>query len=104
MNKLIFAGAAALALAASPSIAQDVAVDAEGNVYVMTDAQQVMYDGWPEVRRVAYDAWPYGVQEYYWTLTPEQNAGWWVLNDSQRVRIYEMTPEQRDALARRLEA
>lgn len=95
MNKLIFAGAAALALAASPSIAQDVAVDAEGNVYVMTDAQQVMYDGWPEVRRVAYDAWPYGVQEYYWTLTPEQNAGWWLLNDSQRVRIYEMTPEQR---------
>lgn len=95
MRNLILAGAAALAFTAAPAVAQDVAVDAEGNVYVLTDAQQVMYDGWPADRQAAYDAWPNTVQEYYWTLTPVQTDGWWVLNDEQRVRIYEMTPEAR---------
>ena len=97
MNKLIFAGAAALAFAAVPAVAQDVAVDANGNVYVLTDTQQADYDGWPVDRRSAYDGWPYGVQEYYWTLTPVQVPAWWVLTDDQRVRVYEMTPQQRDA-------
>ncbi len=96
MRNLILAGAAALAFAV-PAAAQDVAVDAEGNVYVLTDVQTVMYDGWPAERRVMYDAWPMPVQEYYWTLDPMQNEGWWVLDDVQRVRIYEMTPEARVA-------
>ena len=95
MRNLILAGAAALAFTAAPAIAQDVAVDADGNVYVLTDAQQTMYDGWPADRQTAYDGWPDTVQEYYWTLTPVQTEGWWVLNDEQRVRIYEMTPEAR---------
>ncbi|TMM50152.1 hypothetical protein [Qipengyuania marisflavi] len=95
MRNLILAGAAALAFTAAPAIAQDVAVDANGNVYVLTTDQQTMYEGWPAERRVMYDAWPYGVQEYYWTLAPTEVDGWWVLNDEQRVRIFEMTPQQR---------
>lgn len=95
MRNLILAGAAALAFTAAPAIAQEVAVDAEGNVYVLTDEQQVMYDGWPADRQTSYDGWPYEVQEYYWTLTPVQTQGWWVLTDDQRVRIYKMTPEAR---------
>ena len=84
MRNLIFAGAAAIAFTAVPAIAQDVAVDADGTVYVLTDEQQTTYDAWPDE-----------VQEYYWTLTPAQVEGWWVLTDDQRVRIYEMTPEAR---------
>lgn len=96
MKNMILAGAAAIAFTAAPAIAQDaVAVDANGDVYVLTDEQQTMYDAWPANRRTAYDAWPMGVQEYYWTLTPAQTEGWWVLTDPQRVRVYEMTPEQR---------
>ncbi|WP_370030294.1 hypothetical protein [Qipengyuania mesophila] len=95
MRNIILAGAAALAFTTVPAMAQDVAVDAEGNVYVMSDDQQGMYDAWPADRQTAYDAWPDGVQEYYWTLTPVQVEGWWLLTDDQRVRIYEMTPEAR---------
>lgn len=96
MKRIMLASAAALAFTATPAIAQDtVAVDAEGNTYVLTDDQQVMYDAWPTDRQTAYDAWPAGIQEYYWTLDPAQGEGWWVLTDDQRVRIYEMTPEQR---------
>ncbi|QPD00289.1 hypothetical protein [Qipengyuania soli] len=96
MKKLFFAGAAALAFTAIPAAAQDVAVDAEGNVYVLTEVQQSDYDGWPVERQTAYLGWPYGVQEYYWTLTPTQLDGWWVLTDPQRVSVYEMTPDQRE--------
>lgn len=95
MKKLILAGAAALAFTAVPASAQDVAVDAEGNVYVLTEVQQADFDAWPVERRTLYSAWPYGVQEYYWTLTPTQADGWWVLTDPQRVSVFEMTPEQR---------
>lgn len=95
MKNVILAGAAALAFTAVPAMAQDVAVDADGNVYVMTDAQQTMFDSWPPERQTMYEAWPNTVQEYYWTLEPDQVDGWWMLNDQQRVRIYEMTPEQR---------
>ena len=95
MRNLILAGAAALAFTAAPAVAQDVAVDAEGNVYVLTDEQQTMYDGWPADRQTSYDGGPDEVQEYYWTLTPVQTEGWWVLTDDQRVRIYKMTPEAR---------
>ena len=97
MNKLILAGAAALAFTAVPASAQDVAVDAAGNVYVLTDVQQADYDGWPVERQTLYMGWPYGVQEYYWTLTPVQVPAWWVLTDDQRVTIYEMMPEERAA-------
>lgn len=94
MKTLMFAGAAALALAAAPAMA-DNHMDGETTVYVLTADQQVVYDGWPAERRTVYTAWPMDVQEYYWTLTPTETAGWWMLNDEQRVRIYAMTPEQR---------
>ncbi|MFW2351254.1 hypothetical protein [Qipengyuania sp.] len=95
MRNIILAGAAALAFTTVPAAAQDMAVDAEGKVYAMSDDQQGMYDAWPADRQTAYDAWPDAVQEYYWTLTPMQVEGWWLLTDDQRVRIYEMTPEAR---------
>ncbi len=96
MKNLILASAAALAFTVAPAAAQDaVAVDAEGDVYVLADDQQMMYDGWPMDRRTTYDAWPPEVQEYYWTLDDNQTTAWWVLNDDQRVRVYELTPEQR---------
>ena len=92
MKKLILAGAAAFALTAAPAISQD---NMDGEMYEMSTQQTTMYEGWPAERRTAYDAWPMGVQEYYWTLTPAQTSGWWALNDEQRVRVYEMTPQQR---------
>ena len=95
MNKLILAGAAALAFAVPAAAQTTVAVDANGNAYVMTDAQQTMYDGWPAERQTMYTAWPSTYQTYYWTLTPTQADGWWVLTDEQRSRVYGMTPEQR---------
>jgi hypothetical protein len=94
MNRYFLAGAAALALAI-PAAAQDMAVTSDGDVYVLTDAQQVLYDKWPPERRVSYDAWPMTYREYYWTLTPEQQSGWWVLTDEQRAKVYAMTPPQR---------
>jgi len=96
MNKLILAGAAALAFIA-PVAAQDVAVTANGDVYMLTDAQQVMYDGWPAERRSVYTTWPNTYQSYYWTLSEPQMNGWWVLTDDQRARLYTMTPEARTA-------
>lgn len=100
MNKLMLASAAALAFAipAAPALAQNAVVaDANGNVYVMTDMQQSMYDGWPMERQTMYTAWPDTYKTYYWTLTPVQADGWWVLTDDQRSRVYAMTPEQRTA-------
>lgn len=96
MNKLILAGAAALAFAA-PVAAQDMAVTSDGDVYVMTDAQQSAYDAWPPERQTIYTGWPNTYQTYYWTLTPDQQNGWWVLNDEQRAKVYAMTPQQRVA-------
>ena len=94
MKNIILAGAAALAFTAVPAAA-DHHTEGEVKVYTLGEDQLVVYEGWPEDRRVLYDAWPYGVQEYYWTLEPTQSDGWWMLTDPQRVRIYEMTPEQR---------
>ena len=93
------AAAFALALPAGAAIAQETmtAVDADGNMYTMTEVQEGMYAKWPADRQTSYDAWPGTYQEYYWSLTPAQQGGWWVLNDSQRERIYKMTPEQRTA-------
>ena len=95
MHTMIFAGAAALALAI-PAAAQDaVAVGANGDVYVLTSPQQVVYDAWPAERQTIYTAWPNDYKVYYWTLTEPQQNGWWVLTDDQRTRLYAMTPEQR---------
>jgi hypothetical protein len=96
MNKLILAGAAALALAI-PAVAQDMAVDADGNVYVLTAPQQTIYDTWPADRQTMYTAWPNDYKIYYWTLTEPQQTGWWALTDEQRARLYAMTPEARVA-------
>lgn len=87
MKKLIFAGAAALALA-FPAVAQDV---------VLTPDQVVVYNDWPEDRRTAYDAWPADYRTYYWTLSEAQQSGWWALTDAQRTQLYAMTPEARVA-------
>lgn len=94
MKTLILAGAAALAFAI-PAAAQDMAMDANGNVYAMTAAQQSMYDGWPADRQTMYTGWPDTYKTYFWTLTPDQQNGWWVLTDDQRAKVYAMTPEQR---------
>lgn len=103
MNKLIFAGAAALAFAV-PAAAQDMATTADGDVYVLSGSQQTMYDGWPVERQTVYTAWPNDYKVYYWTLTPRQADGWWVLTDDQRARVYGMTPEQRVAAWTAIEA
>ena len=97
MNRLFLAGAAALAFTAAPTFAQDagVAVEAEGQVYEPTEAQQGFYNGWPAVRQASYDSWPREQKEYFWTLTPEQTEGWWALTNEQRAQVYSATPEQR---------
>ena len=77
-NKLILAGAAALALAV-PAVAQDMAVDANGNVYVMTDAQKTVYAGWPATQQTIYTAWPNDYQTAYWT---------WLVSWYSSTRIY----------------
>ena len=96
MNKLIFAGAASLALAI-PAAAQDMAVTANGDVYVLTPEQDVIYKAWPAERQTIYTTWPNDYKVYYWTLTEPQQDGWWLLTDDQRTRLYAMTPDQRAA-------
>ncbi len=96
MNKLILAGAAALAFAV-PASAQDMAVTSDGDAYVLTAPQQSTYDGWPTERQTVYSSWPSDYQTYYWTLTEPQQNGWWVLTDDQRAKVYAMTPQQRTA-------
>ncbi|MXO73875.1 hypothetical protein GRI40_01380 [Altererythrobacter aerius] len=96
MNKLILAGAAALAFAV-PAIAQDAVVTSSGDVYVLTPTQQTVYDAWPVERQTIYTAWPNTYRVYYWTLTEPQQTGWWALTDEQRAQVYAMTPEQRAA-------
>ncbi|MGI8943017.1 MAG: hypothetical protein ACR2FJ_02055 [Qipengyuania sp.] len=93
MRNLILAGAAALALTAAPALAQDM----DHGAHDMNQAQQQMYMGWDDEQRIAYQRWPAEVQQYYWTLAPMEVEAWWVLTDPQRVRIYEMTPQQRTA-------
>ena len=94
MNKLILAGAAALALAL-PAAAQDVAVSANGDVYVLTPEQDVIFKSWPAERQTIYTAWPNDYKVYYWTLSEPQQTGWWALTDAQRQQLYAMTPEAR---------
>ena len=96
MNKLIFAGAAALALAI-PAVGQDMAVSTNGDVYVLTPDQDVIYKSWPAERQTTYTAWPNDYKVYYWTLTEPQQTGWWALTDAQRQQLYAMTPEARTA-------
>ena len=98
MKTLLLTGAAALAALTAPLAAQDtVAVDAAGNVYVLTPEQEAMVVSWPADRQSVYRAWPYNLQEYYWTLAEPRQAGWWLLTDDQRGQVYAMTPEQREA-------
>jgi hypothetical protein len=96
VNKLILAGAAALAIAV-PAASQTVATTSNGTTYVMTDTQQSAYDSWPAGQQTMYTGWPDTYKTYYWTLTPSQQTGWWALTDDQRTRVYAMTPEQRTA-------
>lgn len=101
MRRTLLAAAAVLALAvpAGMTVAQDTAMatDANGDMYMMTDAQKGMYATWPADRQTMYEAWPNTYKTYYWTLTPDQQTGWWMLNDDQRTRVYAMTPPQRTA-------
>lgn len=101
MRTIILSGAAALALIAAPAVAQDTmtppASGTTGDSYSMSTDQRTMYYGWPDDRRTTYDAWPRAAQEYYWTLDDTQTQAWWILTDDQRVRIVQMTPEQRAA-------
>lgn len=97
MKNLILAGAAALALTVSPATAQDMAVTADGEVYVLTAPQQTMYDAWPPERQSDYMSWPRDYQSYYWTLSSPQQEGWWILTPEQRTRVFAMAPEQRVA-------
>lgn len=102
MKSTLIATAAALALAmpATVAFAQDetvVSTDASGDVFVMTDTQQMAHDGWPAERQADYDGWPDNYKVYYWTLTPVQQEGWWVLTPDQRGKVLVMTPEQQAA-------
>ncbi|MGN6497005.1 MAG: hypothetical protein ACTHKM_12905 [Tsuneonella sp.] len=97
MKSFILAGAAALAIALPAAAQTTMGVDAAGNAYVMTDAQQTMYTGWPADRQTSYDSWPNNYKVYYWSLTPDQQNGWWALTDDQRTKVYAMTPDQRAA-------
>jgi hypothetical protein len=63
----------------------------------MTAAQKAMYDSWPADRRMTYDNWPSGVQGYYFTLTPTQQNAFWMLNDEQRLQLYNLPANQRMA-------
>jgi hypothetical protein len=95
MKTLLAAGAAlGLAIAAAPVTAQSTNTTAMASTQ-MTAAQKAMYDAWPADRRATYDAWPASAKTYYWTLSDQQKQGWWMLNNEQRVRIVEMTPQQR---------
>ena len=92
MKTLIYAGAAALAIAAAPAVAQDM------DDMDLTVSQQAMYDGWTVDQRTTYDAWPVEAQTYYWTLDDMQQDVWWNnLNDDQRVRIVGMDEQQQMA-------
>ena len=93
MKSLIFAGAAALALTATPALADD-----HMDAMELTATQQAMYDAWTDSQRTTYDAWPMEAQTYYWTLDDMQQGVWWdALNNEQRVRIVGMDDAQRVA-------
>lgn len=95
MKTMMLAGAAALAFAAVPAIAQNS--QSAMTHGTMTADQMGMYEGWPQDRRADFDGWPENVRSYYWTLDADQQRGWWALTNDQRVRIHAMTPEQRTA-------
>jgi len=126
MRKFLLASAAALTVAAVPSMlsAQDSTAtttpapapdgtttvtttsttspqDAKGSTGARTPAmtvqQKTVYATWPSQRQTDYQAWPIDYQTYYWTLTPVQQEGYWALTADQRGQIYKMTPEQRSA-------
>lgn len=78
------------------AMAQNVGVTANGDI-VLTSEQRMAYDAWPMERRATYDAWPDGVQTYYWTLPADRQTYYWTLDDAERVRIYEMPMNDRNA-------
>ncbi|MGX7895634.1 hypothetical protein [Tsuneonella sp. HG222] len=107
MRNFLFAGAAAIALAAVPAIGQETAPVAQAAApgsYTMSTDQQTMYDGWPAEQQTIYLDWSPEYQTYFWTLTPAQQRGYWALTDEQRTQVYEMTPEQRTVAWRAIEA
>ena len=91
MKKFLTGAAFALALTAAPAMADDHTDD----MIELTSTQQAMYDSWPADRRMTYDNWPEMAQAYYWTIDSSDREAWWALNDEQRVRIVNMTPEMR---------
>ena len=90
MKTILLAGAVALASLSMPATAQAQTV-------VLTADQQAMYDTWPMERRTVYDAWPADIRTYYWTLPNDRQSMWWMMNDADRVALYEMPMNARDA-------
>ncbi|WP_305095739.1 hypothetical protein [Croceibacterium aestuarii] len=90
MHKFIFAGVAALAVAAMPAMAQDA--DA---AVTLTTEQQATFDTWPPDRQTVYLAWDPIYQDYFWTLTPDQQKNYFLLTPQQKAQIAAMTPAQR---------
>lgn len=93
MRNIIFASAAAMAIALAPSVSAQTG--SQESSTAMAAEQRSQYDSWPPERQRMYDAWQPDVQVYYWTLSPDQQTGWWLLTDDQRNQIYAMAPQQR---------
>ena len=105
MRNYIYAGAASLALAAVPLMAnaQDMdmndstTMQSDMEMYSMNAQQKAMYDGMTAENRTTYDSMGSAMQEYYWTLDNTQRDAWWVLTNDQRGQLFGLAPTQRAA-------
>ena len=115
MKTLFFAGVAALAVVAMPSVAQVGGAGPEATTssvadkrgMEMNDEQRAMYDAMPADQRAAFDmldperqvmyfGWEEPVRAYYMRLPSAQQEAWWYLTDDQRMSIYNLAPAQRE--------
>jgi len=105
MRKFLMAGAAAIAMAAMPTIssaqsemdAAPDAVEGQQSTFEMNESQRAQYDSWPQERQQDYDSWSSENQDYYWNLDPQYQEGYWALTPDQRAQISRMSEEQQAA-------
>jgi hypothetical protein len=60
-------------------------------------AEQATDDSLSPEQQIQFDAWPANVQEYYRTLPPPRQETFWLLTDDYKLKLVELSEEQRGA-------
>lgn len=87
-----------LATISIPALAQDAPMDTAPEAQVDpapapsagSSAHAAEVAGWPADRQQAYEGWPAEAQDYFWTLTPDRQALFFRLRDTDKLTLLAM--------------